>query len=371
MFDLKEIIELMKNDPRVENKEDDVAFNKFFNDLSHKANEMGVLSKCALCGENISGKANSHSVPQSILKNINTDGHYCQITCAVGEGLIFGPLGRINRTGLNNTGTFHLLCKECENKTFHNYENPSLLNAIADNRIDLLTDEILAEMMLKSALREKYKKEFSKNLTILNNEIADKNNCAWNTSTLSDELNIQEYDSYINKCVDIINNNKVDQFNIFYFDILDHSSDFACQTLIAIQKTVTNELINDVYNYDPNYHIVMSHFIVFPLKDKTICLGYCLKEEETRLRPFVNYANGLNQASKRKLFQSTLFLHSEEVYTNEAMIEELMKDEITSSFIHSGVENGWTTESNLKKNKLLIKPNLIAPNNFRKAKFFL
>lgn len=366
-----DIIELLKNDPRINNKEEDISFNKTFNKRIYEANRMGVLSKCSLCGKDITGRANSHSIPQSILKNIKTDGHYCQITCAVADGLVFGPFGRMNRTGLNNTGTFHLLCKECENRTFINYENLTLLESVATQGSQLLTDTVLAEIMLKSALREKHKKELSKNLTTIVNEMLNEENKNWNTSTLADELNLCEYSHYIERCVKIINDELTNQFNVFYFDVLDHQSHYACQTLLAIQKTVTNKAINNVYNYDPNYNIALSQFVVFPLKEKTICLGYCLKEDEERLMPFIDYINDLSILPKRKLFQSTLFLYSEEIFTNEMSIKELIKDKISLNFIEMGIEGGWTTESKIKNNELITKPNLIAPNHFRKATFHL
>ena len=365
------IIELMKKDPTVKSKNNDIAFNKFYNALAHKANEMGLLSKCRLCGKDIVGRKNSHSVPQSVLKNINNNGHYCQITCAIEDNLIFGPIGRLDRTGLNKTGTFHLLCEECENKFFRDYEDPIFLDSLAHVKVGLLKDDILAEIMLKCALRERYKKEFSKNISILVNQTAKLNNIPYNISTTADELNVKEYDFYINVCLDILSSKRTNQFTIIYYDVLDYKSSFASQSLVAIQKTVTNLLINDVYNYDPSYKINLCNFIIFPLEEKTICAIFCLKNEEDRLRPFINYFNSLNLVSKRKLFQSTLFMYTEEVYTNEEMINEIKNDHYTLSFVKSAMENAVTTNRLKELNKFLVKPPLVAPNGFRKAKFLI
>lgn len=370
-FGIKETIIEIKNDPRTKDKNEDITFNQFFSNFSHKANSMGVLSKCFLCGKDIEGRKNSHSVPQSILKNIRSDGHYCQITCALGDGIVFGPIGRINRSGLNNTGVFHLLCETCENKTFKDYENANFFGALSNGKKEVLTDKALAEIMLKSSLRERHKKEFSKNITILMNEKAKLNKIPFKTDIVADQLNIKEYEYYINKCKEILLGNKKDAFDVFYLDILEHSSRFACQALIAVQKTVTNEVINDVYNYDPNYHIVLSVFCIFPLKDKTICMAYCLKEESDRLKPFIKYLNELNVSSKRKLFQSTLFMYSEEVYTNEETIIDIQKDNITMDYILSATENCITSKSSLLNKSITNKPSLTAPNNFRKAKLLL
>lgn len=368
---IKEILDLIQDDPRKNDKNEDINFNKFYNSIRQKANEMGALSKCKICGENIIGKANSHSVPQSILKNISTDGHYCQITCAIGENLIYGPFGRINRTGLNNTGTFHLLCKQCENAMFRDYEQKEFLERISEGRTELLSDKALAQIMLKSALLERYKKEYSRNMTILTNEIAKKKGINFYTSTISDELNIKDYDFYIDICLDIIRNEKTGEFNIFYFDILDHPSQFACQALLPIQKTVTNIEINDVYNYDQKYHIVLPIFVIFPLAEKTILLAYCLRKEISRLDPFIKYFNSLNINSKRKMFQSVLFMYTEEVYTNEAKIKEIINDKLLMNYVKCIAENATILNPLIEKNIVLRKPSLVAPHNFRKTKFIL
>lgn len=368
---IKETLHEIRNDSRSKDKNEDISFNRFFNDYSYKASNMGLLSNCFLCGEDITGRKNSHSIPQSILKNIESDGRYCQITCALGDGMIFGPIGRTNRSGLNNTGVFHMLCESCENKTFKEYENSNFFVGLSNGKKEVLTDKVLAEMMLKSALRERYKKEFSKNMAILMNEKADENKMPFKTDLIADQLNIIEYTLYINKCKEILKNNKKDVFNVFYLDILDHPSSFACQTLLAIQKTVTNDTINDVYNYDPNYNVVLSVFCIFPLKSKTVCIAYCLKEESDRLLPYIKYMNGLNDSSKRKLFQSTLFMYSEEVYTNEKMILEIRKDNISMEYIMAAAENCITIMTPLSKRTIIDKPLLIAPNKYRKSKLLI
>lgn len=351
-------------------KSQDIIANRKYNELSHKANEMGILTKCRLCGKNIVGRSNSHSIPRSILRNIITDGTYYNITYAITDGIVYGPLGRQNKTGLNNTGTFHLLCTECENKTFKDYENKEFIDSLSSGKKEALSDKILAEIMLKSALRERYKKEFSKNITTLYNNELRSNGCFDLFSTKADELSINEDNSYIDRCLRIINNNQNNKFIVFYFDILDHPSCFAGQPFFPIQKTVTNKTINDVFNYDTNYSIVLTQFVVFPTKHNTICFAYCLSEEYERIKPYEDYLKTLSSINaKRKLFQSTLFMYTEEIYTNKKGIEAIKQDDITYNYIKSCIETSTTTEELLQKNILLEKPYLISPNNFRKVKF--
>ena len=378
-FDISNTYEfLRRNAPQV-TKEEDVLFNKYCNSLYYKANKMGILSKCELCGKKIVGKANSHSIPQSILKNIEvSDRYYYPITYALNNNIYYGPIGRKNRYGLNNTGTFHMLCEECENRVFKDYEQDSFIFNLSKGDKELLSSKILAKIWLKSALRKKFISVFTKNFSMLINEENVTLNYSLNEeyddnspidilSPTPFELDILELEHYVAKCKNIINGKEDDEFSLYYFDILDYPSSFACQTLLPIQKSLNNITINDVYNYDSNYQIALSLFTIFPTKTKTICFACCLKKEVKRIEPYINYLNSLNLTARRKLFQSTLFLYSDEVYTNKEKIDELVQDQISLNYI-----------SKKKKKKIfgsvepmLLKPKLMAPYKFRKARFLL
>ena len=349
-------------------KEIDIEFNRRFNAFKHKADQMGMLGHCRLCGARLTGRANSHSVPRMILQNVEADGELIQPTAVIDQGIKLGPFGRSNRFGLNNAGTFHLICHACDKNYFADYEMPEYWEWVAKEGSRVLSDKILAEIYLKSALRERYKKEFGKNFDALINAFFAQNGDPRHIITTSDELSVREDDALIDKCQKIIDENKPDQFEVFYFDVLDHSSNIAAQALLAIHKTPTNEIINRVFNLDPNYRIVLTEMVVFPLKDKTICFCYCLKQDVSRLLPFIRYMQGLSQTAQRKLFQATLFAFTEEVYASQEVVDEIANDPVSTGFINAALKSAHISPSREDK---AYDDLLTSTRNFRKAKLHI
>lgn len=62
-------------------------------------------------------------------------------------------------TGINNTGTFHLICANCDSREFADYENP-------ENYNDKPTQIMLSQIAQKSYLKEIYKQ--TKNIELHN-----------------------------------------------------------------------------------------------------------------------------------------------------------------------------------------------------------
>lgn len=73
--------------------------------------------KCLLCGKNINGFCNSHSVPRMILQQIADQGWVLKTDVSI------NPSKETERGyGLKRAGTFHLICSECDKKCFLDYE---------------------------------------------------------------------------------------------------------------------------------------------------------------------------------------------------------------------------------------------------------
>lgn len=96
--------------------------------------------KCILCGQPKTSFCNSHSVPRMCLKNIAVDGKVFQANELVGVDIIDVE------KGINNSGTFHFICNECDSKVFQDYENPDVWTENPP------TDRVLAQIALKDVL---------------------------------------------------------------------------------------------------------------------------------------------------------------------------------------------------------------------------
>ena len=96
--------------------------------------------KCILCGKHKTSFCNSHSVPRMCLKNIASNGKVLQSNGLVGADIIDVE------KGINNSGTFHFICNECDSIAFQDYENPDTWTEMAP------TDKVLAQIALKDVL---------------------------------------------------------------------------------------------------------------------------------------------------------------------------------------------------------------------------
>ena len=90
---------------------------KTYSKLINKSKQQAKKSECLWCGEKITRFCNSHSLPQCILRNIDTDGKVDYF-----NSMLNLPLINLDK-GINEAGTFKLLCRECDGKIFQDYEN--------------------------------------------------------------------------------------------------------------------------------------------------------------------------------------------------------------------------------------------------------
>lgn len=154
--------------------------NRAYSNIMKPLKAKAKLSNCFYCNLKSDGFCNSHSVPKCFLKNIAINGKmYFSNT------LINLPfLGQ--ETGLNETGTFHLICRDCDSKIFAEYENP-------DNYNSRPTQKMLAQIAMKSFLKQISKRYIEANIYDMAANI-NKTNFIETQSEVT-ELDLSEYKS--------------------------------------------------------------------------------------------------------------------------------------------------------------------------------
>ena len=118
---------------------DTIEVKKKISKLLSEARNLAKPERCILCGKEQTSFCNSHSVPRLSLKNIATDGMVLHATALLGIDVI-----DIEK-GVNNSGTFRFICKNCDASFFQDYENE-------DNLKLRPTDKMLAEIAVKNFL---------------------------------------------------------------------------------------------------------------------------------------------------------------------------------------------------------------------------
>ena len=112
---------------------------KTYSKLINKSKQQAKKSECLWCGEKITRFCNSHSLPQCILRNIDTDGKVDYFNSMLNLPLINSD------KGINEAGTFKLLCREKKKKIFQDYENLASLCVRP-------SETVLEEIALKNVL---------------------------------------------------------------------------------------------------------------------------------------------------------------------------------------------------------------------------
>ena len=118
---------------------DEIKVKKEINDLLRKIQEEAKPESCIVCGKKQTSFCNSHSVPKMVIKNIAENGNLYHANKLIDIPIVD------NEKGVNNSGTFHFICRECDSSLFQAYENIDALQAEPD-------DKMLAEIALKDVL---------------------------------------------------------------------------------------------------------------------------------------------------------------------------------------------------------------------------
>jgi hypothetical protein len=285
-------------------------YNKNFSAMMKKAREKTKLKNCYLCGKDATSFCNSHSIPQFCLKNIAADGVMYSSNAA-----IEAPFGD-EKLGINNAGVFHLICPECDNSEFADYENPS-------KYVDVPTPKMLSQIAMKTYLKEIHKRHIQKAMyENLESELGFK---------IGDRLEITNIDlgdlvkdfNYTRR--ELLKGRDNTAWHMCYYKKLDYVVPFAFQSKVTLISGLANETINDVYDYSSGTDKFNDlHICVFPLDGFSIVMLF-VKEGSKNLRKFYKTLNKLDPLDQLHVIAYIIFLYSEEVYINKRL-EDIIKN---------------------------------------------
>lgn len=277
------------------------------------------VDNCVLCGKKITSACNSHVVPQFILKEIAENGHV-----SYGHALHTININGLDRTtGVKNAYTFRLICKDCDRKTFQDYENP--LNLENFDLLDLNTrKKILCEMAIKTHLSHismKYRRMVARDLPT-----------GGKLGTLEQEgklifaerIDMEEHERYIQMLRKFIKSNK-NPFVVLYDKVLDYKTKLATQTVINYNYDLTGKKIFDpdlvIYDNECRYFYLM----ILPQKDKTRILFYIEKEYLPNVQVIADQFQSLSDGDKLHFLFISLLIHDQQFYMAPSFAETILK----------------------------------------------
>lgn len=310
-----------------------VEINKQMTRHIKQARENAKGTTCIYCGKPVSSFCNSHNIPAFCLRNIDSDGMVLTV-----NSIVEFPFYFKEDSGINNAGTFHIICEDCDNTIFQEYENPDVYNIKPLHKI-------LAAIALKSSLKYIYKRKVEIEQYKLMQTIKDAPRFTQTNEV--NTLDLQDYLMDFNKAKKYLNNNYNDGYYLIYYDLIDYTVPIAFQGQIALYVDFDGNIVNDIYNKDSNYHMKDLYICVFPLKNKTAILLF-IDNNENRYRKFYKKFNSLSRVDKLSVINYLIFLYSEDFYCSKSL-RQVLKNNKTVKEI-----TGKTTTAEISFDDLMM-----------------
>lgn len=331
-------------------KDDIIEFNKTMSQLTKRAESHISRDVCFLCGQK-KRFINSHSIPEQILHNISQNG--CVDTMAA---LLKIPKLEESH-GIQQSGTFRLLCQDCDNKTFSEYEN-------FDNYPNEPSVTVLAEIALKTYLKELNKKmlEIPKwqdqdfRDTILPDGINEKTdsltkNIIYESKirSLNNLLKRAEQDEklyradiqYAKKYLDT--HGQSNGYFLHYYKQLNYVCPIAFQGRVTLFGGFDDEMVNCINDKEKYSDL---HVCIFPMHDCTKIFLFTKNHDKT-LRKFIKTFKKLDNDDQLRTICYIIFVYSEEVYMHPELKNKL-KD--NASVIEAITSIGQTLHTDFSTN---------------------
>lgn len=306
-FDLASVLEIAKK--RIYSEEENINAKKKVGKIFRDSIAGAKQKNCLYCKKEVSSFCNSHTVPQFSLKNIAKDGKLYLF-----NKLINLPI-RKDEEGVKQTGTFRLICKDCDSKIFKEYENTDNLEAYP-------TDIILYQIAMKNYLMGISKRLIEYEVySQTKKTFADPLDIEKTVHSLQD-LDLDEYKKGFVRAKKLCTDNAKNAYNIISFISLDYTVPIAFQGIIALVTDLEGRLINDLNCSNHNYEIQSLHVCVFPLKNKSSIFIF-VDRKYKRYRQFAKQFSKLTRDEQLNIINKMIFMYSEDFYLSKTLENNL------------------------------------------------
>lgn len=293
--------------------ENKAEFNKKISKIVKDSRSAAKSSNCYYCGKPCGGFCNSHSVPAFCLKNIADEGKVLTIGELLDIPIING------KKGVNQAGTFHIICRDCDSKIFSDYENPENYNITP-------TQKMLAQISLKNSLKFISKRLLENEMY---NNMVEQLNLPENINSAKqyvNDLDLIEYTQSFDKAKQTLEKNWNDKYYICFYKKLDYVVPVAFQSSLFLLYDLEDGIINDVYNSSPNYTIKPLNLCVFPLEKETVIFMF-IDNGDKRYRKFYRQFNKLPLDEQLSTLTLIMFLYTEDVFFSVKLSETILKNQ--------------------------------------------
>lgn len=291
-----------------------IKLKKQIANISKECRKKAKLDKCVCCNKEVTSFCNSHSIPQFVLKNIDKQG-------LVYTANYFFELPIVKDTkGINEAGTFHIICNECDSCIFKNYEDEKNLSEIPTNKM-------MAEIALKNILVTWDKRLFEIQLYDKMKKISSNNDEFLDYKNEINYMDLEEMKWEYKRAKKIIDKNLKSGYKIIFSKKVDYIFPIAFQGHICLYGDLEGNIVNDIYDEDYTSKMQYINICVFPLKSSSVIYMFYHKDDRNYYR-FERQFNRLSFDDKLQLISYIIINYSEELYMSKDISKEIASNEL-------------------------------------------
>lgn len=295
----------------VENRKDDIInASKAINDLIKDSRVLAKPTKCYYCDEPCDGFCNSHTLPASCLRNIAQKGKVFY-----SNSILDLPTLKDDK-GINESGTFHLICRDCDSKIFQAYENP-------DNYDEIPTTKMLAQIDMKNNLKNISKRLIELEMyRLMSQRIGMSAKWVDANSTVS-KLDLAEFKNSFSRAKKRDIKPFSGDYYIGFYEKLPYVTPIAFQGTIALIFDLEGNVINNIYNSDAKYKIKNVGVCIFPLEKSSIVMLF-VDKDNTRYSKFFRQLRKLDLENQLSIINYIIFSYSEDYFLSPNLDKETL-----------------------------------------------
>ncbi len=297
-------------------------FNKVKGAYQRQAHYESKPKKCILCGQPKTSFCNSHSIPQLCLRRIAVDGEVLSFSSAIGTNLLK------ERVGINQAGTFRIICNDCDNTYFKDYESPETWTSTPSQKV---MGQIATKICLSELARAR---EQIPQLLHLGDDF-DSEDFIERASV----RNIDMKDDYRNLELAMrATEKRARVLKPILFERLPYIAPIAFQIMVNPIADCEGSLINDLLNPDPSYDIEPLYVCVFPMAMETLVLVF-RNRKATRYRMLESQ---LSCQEKSEALQSILRMsiaYSDQIFFSPKIENVLKNSEGIASLARMNIDS--------------------------------
>ena len=298
---------------RDEYESNKIDFNKKISRLNSAAARNAKEDHCLICQKLCTSFCNSHSVPQFALHRIAVSGKV--VSPLQGEMPALG-----NDLGVKKAGTFHVICNECDNTVFQQYETPSAYATLP-------TDQMLAQIALKNLLLQISKRLEERELYKLLGEQFPKNKDFTDEKIHIGDYDLRDYQESFKYAKTALTEKLRKRYYLCYYKKLDYVVPFTAQSSITLISDFEDNVINNLYHFDSAYRMKDIHVAVFPLEQSSVVLLF-VEDGEKRYRKFYRQLNKLSSEDQLAAINYIIFSYTENVFLHPEVHQIIKNDDM-------------------------------------------